>query len=281
MSTSPIGQFIDLVKRERVTILVLTTVGLLFGIVVALVMRPLYQADVVLLPVEETDSGPDINDLAGQLGGLALLAGLPSGDTTRIEMLALLRSRAFTIRFIDEQGLLPVLFPEYWDAKRSAWIAGKNDQPTLLDGFEKFDEEVRSIDDDRITGLITLSIRWRDRALAATWANALIERLNEAARERAVRDSNQRLEYLNRELAKSNVLELQQAIYRLIETQVRTIMMASVRKEYAFRVIDPAMTPDEDQFVLPKRGLFIALGAFLGIALGLLAAYVRTVWPRS
>jgi uncharacterized protein involved in exopolysaccharide biosynthesis len=46
--------------------------------------------------------------------------------------------------------------------------------------------------------------------------------------------------------------------------------MASVRKDYAFRVIDPAVAADSDQFVRPQRALLIVLGVLFGAALSCL-----------
>ena len=55
------------------------------------------------------------------------------------------------------------------------------------------------------------------------------------------------VEYLNQELEKTNVAELRQAIYRLIEAQIKQKTLARLRDEYVFRVLDPAAPPDSDE----------------------------------
>ena len=71
---------------------------------------------------------------------------------------------------------------------------------------------------------------------------------------------------------------VQQAIYRLIEEQINTVMLANVREEYAFKVIDPAVVPDIDQYEWPKRALILVLGAGLGLLFALMIALVRSAY---
>ncbi len=50
-------------------------------------------------------------------------------------------------------------------------------------------------------------------------------------------------------------------------------MFANVNKEYAFKVIDPALVPE--QAVKPKRALILVLGVMLGFMLGCAQALIR------
>ena len=114
-----------------------------------------------------------------------------------------------------------------------------------------------------------------------TRTNLLIKRVNEVMREQAINEARQSIDFLNKELAKTNVLELQQAIYHLTETQINRIVMANVRQEFAFKVIDPAVAPDAKYKVRPKRLYYMIFGAFLGGALGVATALLLTIRARS
>jgi uncharacterized protein involved in exopolysaccharide biosynthesis len=48
-------------------------------------------------------------------------------------------------------------------------------------------------------------------------------------------------------------------------------MMANVRDEYVFKVIDPAMAPEHRS--KPKRKLIVMLGFVLGLMLGIFIAF--------
>jgi uncharacterized protein involved in exopolysaccharide biosynthesis len=70
------------------------------------------------------------------------------------------------------------------------------------------------------------------------------------------------------------VVEVQRSIYNLIESETKTLMLANVRTEFAFTVIDPAVPPERKY--RPHRSLYVLFGLFLGFAIGVLAAYWRS-----
>ena len=108
-----------------------------------------------------------------------------------------------------------------------------------------------------------------------TWANELIKRANENLRQRTIEETRQSLTYLEKELQKTSVVEVQNTIYRVMETQIKTMMMANTQEQYALKIIDPAQTVDEDAFVSPKRPMMIALGAAGGLFLGIVLVFLR------
>jgi LPS O-antigen subunit length determinant protein (WzzB/FepE family) len=91
-------------------------------------------------------------------------------------------------------------------------------------------------------------------------------------RQRALTDAERNIEYLNDQLGRTNVVELQQVIYNLIEAEMKTLMLANVRNEYAFSVVDPAVVPELR--ARPKRKQLVVLGALLGGIVGLFVVAV-------
>jgi uncharacterized protein involved in exopolysaccharide biosynthesis len=238
----------------------------------AFVMSPVYEAEVVLIPANTERSLEQLGSALGQLGGIASLAGLGLGSRGQEteEALAVLRSRQFTEHFISDKNLMPVLFANKWDAARGEWKVPPQKQPTPAKAFKYFDKKVRTIVQDKKTGLVTLQIDWKSRAAAAEWANELARRLNEEMRTRSINKAESSLGYLEHELENTTTVATREAIGRLIEGQVKQRMVAHVTQEYAFRIVDRAMAPDADDPVKPKKALLIAAGFALGwlIALG-------------
>ena len=76
------------------------------------------------------------------------------------------------------------------------------------------------------------------------------------------------------ELEKTSVVGTRNAIYSLMETQIQNIMLANVRKEFAFKVIDPAVVLDDDDFFRPDRLVL----AILGLAAGLTLSVFLALW---
>ena len=48
----------------------------------------------------------------------------------------------------------------------------------------KIFKSILSVDEDKKSGLISLSISWKDPEVAAEWANDLVKQLNEQLREK-------------------------------------------------------------------------------------------------
>lgn len=238
-------------------------------------IKPVYQADVVVSPVTE-DGNRGLAGLASQLGaaGLAGLNLAPS-DSRRAEAIAVLRSRVLVEQLITTENLLPVLFAGEWDNDANEWI-DSDEAPTLQDAYTLFDSDIRSVDDDTATGMVTLSIEWMNPALAAAWASKLVSLADSRLRETAIDEARSSIEFLESELETTSVVALQQVMTRLIESQINNITLANSRREYAFRVIDPPIVADRDHYVWPDRGFLLRAGLAVGLLVGALWVFVLT-----
>lgn len=252
------------------------------GVGIALLMPRVYRAEVVAVTTENGSSNP-LSRIAGQFGGLAALGGvnLPS-ETNRNETLALLRSKEFATRIIEEEGLMPVLFARRWNAATHQWRAtNPADVPTLSDAWELFDKRIRTVIDDRDRGLVTLRIELHDRKLAADLANKMVAELNEALRQRKLHELDDSIRYLQQESVKTTLLPLRDVMASVMETQVSERMLATARKDYALRVVDPATISDARRYVQPKPLLVGALGFVLGAMLGFATWLTRSYRRRA
>lgn len=241
-------------------------------LIAAFVITPVYRASTVLVAVSvEGGNGGALGSGLGGLAGIASMAGigLGSGDSNKDEAIAVLQSRQFLEKFIDDHNLLPLIFNDDWDETAQQW-KDPDDVPTPARAHEEFVEDILAIAEDRATGLIGVSVDWRDRESAADWTNELIERLNREMRTRALQQAEESLVYLKEELSATPQVGIQEAINRLIEAQINKRMLANVTEEYAFRVVDRAMAPDEDDEVWPNKPLLLLIGIFLGGLLGII-----------
>jgi uncharacterized protein involved in exopolysaccharide biosynthesis len=233
----------------------------------ALTAIPIYRAEAVVSEVR--DNGGGMGALASQFGGLANLAGVNLGSSTgsNRSASAVLQSRRLAERFVVERKLAKTL------------AQGSGEPASQWRVVRSFRSGVLDIKEDVRKGLITVAVEWRDPKVAADWANGFVELANDDIRARAVEESKRNLAYLNEQIAKSNVLELQRVIYSLIENETKTLMMANGRAEYAFTVIDPAVAPEVR--VSPRRVLMVLVGAIIGGFLGCAYAVFRGFTRRS
>jgi uncharacterized protein involved in exopolysaccharide biosynthesis len=259
---------VDILAQIRQHWIIILAVTLLGGIVAGLIafaMQPIYRAEVLVAPVESQQSPGALSGMGGSLDLFATFLGggsLTSRSTA--ESIATLGSRALSEEFITELGLIPVLFEDSWDSESGSWNVNEDEVPTLGAAFRFFDEEIRSIDLDPTSELVLLSIEWKDPILAAQWANTLIEMANQRLRAVAIDEATKATEYLRGELKNTDIIEVRQAIFAVMETQMQEIMLANVHEQYAFKIIDPAVIAEADDFVRPERLLIIIIGIIVG-----------------
>ncbi|MEO7774944.1 MAG: Wzz/FepE/Etk N-terminal domain-containing protein [Steroidobacteraceae bacterium] len=251
--------------RSRYIIIVATILGAGIAIALAFIATPHYIAEITISEVRDTRMGGSSSVSSSELGGLASLAGVALGggaDPTR-EARALLNSRRLLEEFITRNNLLPVLFQNS-DLPPSMWF-----------GIKYFKDHVINIREDTRKGLYTIEIEWTDAQVAADWANGLAALLNEMIRKKAQAESQRNVDYLNKQIAQTNVLELQRVMYKLIETETKTLMLANGRADYAYSVLDRAVPPELRSS--PKRTLMAIGGTAIGFFLGIVGAFLYEV----
>jgi len=243
----------------RWLIVAITGVFTLGGVAYSLLAQEWYKADVVLVPAEKKSIGGTLS----QLSGLASLAGIDIPSASEQEPVAVLKSKDFARSFIEDEKLLKVILSE----------SEEENVLDMRDAIKLFDDRVREVVEDKKTGLITLSIRWTDPNLAAQWANLLVEKLNDRLRGQALQETERNVIYLQREIAATSVISLQQTLGRVLESEMQKFMLARGNEEFAFKVIDRATPPKQRES--PNRSLVTILSAFFGGVFGVFAVFLR------
>lgn len=285
---SPVQDEIDL--RDLFRILwagkwIISGVSLGLGIVavvITLSMPNVYRSESVLAPVNESGAG-GFAAIAGQLSGLASLAGVRVGkeqvSKTAIA-LEVMKSRLFITSFIKRHDILvPLMAGKSWDRKRKvlvlndkkynvktkSWIASSelsgSGIPSDWKAYKAFSKKLKVMQ-SKDTGLVTVSLDSISPELAQKWLTWLIEDINEQMRERDIEEANKSIDFLKKEREKTPVAGMQQVFNTLIEKQMQTVMLANVREQYVFNVIDPPGVPE--QKVSPRRAIIVIVSVILG-----------------
>jgi uncharacterized protein involved in exopolysaccharide biosynthesis len=150
---------------------------------------------------------------------------------------------------------------------------GGGEVASLWLGVKDFREGVLLINEDPPRGVITVSMDWKDPEVAARWANAFVALTNEVLRNRAIEDSTRNIAFLNEQVQHTNVVEVQRVMYDLIESEMKTLMLANARAEFAFRVIDPAVPPEIR--ISPNRTIIVIAWGMAGGFVGLVIVLMR------
>lgn len=283
---------LTVIWRGKWLIIAVTFLAAILSVMTALSMPDKYRAEILLAPAETT-SGSGLGGLTSQLGGLAGLAGISglSGESNKVgEALALLKSRAFIQGFISRRQLLPELLatesldkesgllkldPTKYDVESNTWVRtppkGKEVVPSAWEGFDAFTQQL-TIEDDNSDGTIILTIESLSPKLAKHWLEWLVKDLNQFIAEKELSEARRSIVFLEQQIANTQVQELHNIFYSLIEEQTKKIMLGETRDDYVFKVLAEPVLPEEKSG--PSRALICIGGTFFG---GILAIFLVTI----
>ncbi len=264
--------------------------------VVALFMTNIYQAKAVITPVAGKDGsgGSSVSSMMAQQFGI-----IQAGPAPGTEIINLLKANIVREKMIEKYQLMPVLFPNKWDSLRKQWKKGGGDfslNPLALIGVarklletedvgaKKKDPSVPSmwegirmlnsiimVTQNVKENTITISVDFRDPEMAATIAKNLMDTLVDYIAGEAKRVSTINQKYLETQLTQNADPFIKQKIYMLIAQQIETVMMAEIKENFAFKVIDPPMAPDKK--IKPKRVQMVMISFVVALFMGVFVAF--------
>lgn len=228
-----------------------------------------FTAETRLKPVA-SERQPEFASTLSSLSSIVGAGAIQPSMSGRVSLaLGTLDSRKFLMGFVDDLDLVDELFP-----------GAPLDEVTPLAAYEALKEriEVRLVPE---RDLVVVELAWQDPQRSADLLNTLIRRLNLLIRENEVAERQARIDYLQQLSESTNVLGVKEAIYRLIESEMKEVAFARVTDEYALRVIDPAYPPEEPSgpgtlFVVVAGG---GIGMMMG--LGLMGVVLGIRWLRG
>lgn len=270
------------------------------GVVYSMNLSNEYRSEVLLAPAEEANGG-GLNALAGQFGGLASLAGvdLAGGKSDKVSIaLEILKSKSFIGEFVTKRNLKPVIMAsdgwnrssntlvfdeEIYDANSNSWVrqvsAPLQPEPSLQEVHKKFVEDHLSVNKDKETGFVKIAVTHHSPYVAKEITTNLINDINDRMRRLDIAEAEKSIGYLTDALEKTAIADMQQIFYQLIEKQQQTKMLANVRDEYVFKVIDPAVVPEKKSG--PKRALICLLLVTSAFLISCLVLIVRDQVKKS
>lgn len=302
----PIQDEIDLRELWQVVwqgkwiIIVITFLFALGAVSLALYLPNIYQSKTLLAPSDEAQGG-GMSRMAGQLGGLASLAGINlgnSGGQNKVDVaIEVLRSRQFVSEFIKKYDLLATLMaadgwnrdtgeiyydPSIYDEADKLWVREvrppKKKEPSSWEAYKEF-RRVLSISRDEKTGFVTIAVEHYSPIVAQRWTQLLVKEINEVVRKKDVDEAQRSISYLQEKMSQVPLAEMRNVFYQLIEEQTKIIMLAEVRDEYIFSTIDPPVVPEEKD--KPKRALICVLGTVLGLIFAVMIVFIKHLLRQS
>ena len=286
-------ELFSVVWAGKILIVAITAVFALVSVGYALSLANQYKASAVVSPAQS--GGSSLGAMAGQLGGLASLAGIDigSGESNETqEAMEIMQSWGFMEEFIQTHDLqVPIyaaigwdkgsnslkLNSDLYDATSERWLiegsaGGENRAPSSWQLYQSFKSRV-AVSQDKKSGLINISVEYYSPQIAKQWVDLFIITINDYMRARKLEQVNRNIEYLTAQIDKTAIADMREVFYQLVEEQTKSKMLAEASPEYAFVTVSRAMVPEQKS--QPKRALVCILGALLGGMLSVLWVLVR------
>ena len=127
-----------------------------------------------------------------------------------------------------------------------------------------------------IGDLYTVSFEMIDPKIAAQLSSGSVIRLNNYIRNQTIEETQRSILFLEQEITQTNVTNAQQFLFSLIEEQTKNKMLASVREEYVFKIIDPAVVPTG--IFRPNINQIVLIGLLLGLAFSYMMAILVNIF---
>jgi uncharacterized protein involved in exopolysaccharide biosynthesis len=288
---------IDLVWSKRVLILLVTGFFLVISILYALLAPNLYTSS-ALLKVSDGESN-QIDSLVSDYGGLASMAGISlpsSSDNKGPFIISVIRSKEFLKHLLTfEKVKLNLMAVQNYnkdtkkivydnnkfDFKNKKWIRdfddGRSQNPSYVEVSEVYNESINVWQDDK-TSFIYIDFTHESPIFANDFLNLIIKEINSQMRSQDLKESEESLEYLYQLLDKTSDNDLRDLVFNLIETQLKTQMLANIQEDYVFRKIDSPFLPEKTSS--PNRYLIILIGCFFGLLVSILYILMNVVFTN-
>ena len=283
----------------KIKIIAITAVFAIASIIYALSVPNQYKATALLAPAKSDGGG--LSGALGQMGGLASLAGisLGGGESGEAQIAQeIMKSWSYIEGFIAENNIAVEVFAtegwskgsnelhiddELYDAETKTWSVKNNTTgvvgpPSSWELFKSFSERL-AVSEDKKSGLVSVSIEYYSPLIAKQWVDLYVESINRFMQQRQVTKVSRNIEYLQEQIGKTSIAEMQEVFYSIIEEQTKNKMLAEASPDYAFVAVGPSMVPEEKS--QPKRALICILGTLLGGMLSVLLVLVTHYARKS
>ena len=276
-------EILNIVLQGKWIIAFFTAFISIIAVIYSLLLPNIYESKALLVPVN-SDNG--ISGALGSYGGLAGLAGikLPSGneDTSAEEAIQKIRSLSFFEHNILSNIYLPDLMAvKFWDSKKNVLVFDKDiydsinntwirkysfpeqQIPSAQESFEVFLTEHLSLNENKKSGFITLSIKHQSPYVAKQWVELIVNEVNNYYRQKDKFKAEKSFGYLNQRISTTSFSEIKEVLAQLMQEELKKLTLIEANQYYVFDYIDPPVVMEKK--IGPKRALICILSSLLGV----------------
>ncbi len=291
---------LQLFYKSKVLIIAITLLFAVSSVFIALSISNVYRSE-ALVNVIDQNGNSALAGLSSQFGGLASLAGVNlkgGGDGKKELTIETLKSRDFIKRFINKYDLKAVILAsEDWDQtknqivfdadlynlKEQKWIRKvafpKTVIPSDIEVYRHFLEKNLFISEDDESGFVRVAVHHFSPYVAQKIVTNLIFEINQEIREKDILEAEKSIAFLEEKLQTTDNLGLKKVMFEMVESQIQSQMLAEIREEYIFQVIDPPIV--DELKVSPKRAMICVVITLLGMFSSMLFVLFHFIYRKQ
>lgn len=283
--TIDITELFQAVWQRKIFIIIFVSICAVSSVVYSLSLPNMYSSKVLLAPSEKQ------NSLSSSLGAYSSLAGIAGinmpggGDNLSIEAMERIMSFDFFSKhflpYIELENLFAVdkwnrnnntitYLKNIYDPVTKTWVRKvrppKKNVPSEQEAYKQYKLAV-TVNENKKNKYVSISVTHKSPYVAKKWNDIIVSQINKSMREESQKIAQESIVFLNEAYNKTKKDVIKKAVSELIETQMQTLMLSSVSKDYVYKTIDSALIPEGKSS--PNRALICIvitlIGGFLSI----------------
>jgi uncharacterized protein involved in exopolysaccharide biosynthesis len=288
--------FLTVIWDNKFTIFFITSFFIIISILYSIYLPNEYRSEAIVKLSQQHASGT--SSLAAQYGGIAAAAGIdiPGSSSEKSEdlVIEIIKSREFLKHLLTFENVLPqIMAAKKFDfetqktifdrklylSKNNKWVRKPKSPfgviPSYLEAHELYINELLTVYFDKKTNFITINITHVSPIFAENFLTLIINEINRLEREKDLFTINKKLIYLEDQLSKYEIKDIQDSIFNIMEIQLEKKMLTDINDEYFIEILDSPFMPEEKSS--PQRSLICILGAVLGFIFSVSFVLLRNI----
>ncbi len=251
--------YLKVIQKHKKLIIIIIAIAVAVSVVTALLTAPVYEAKAVIAPASQQK---EISPMAGLASRFGIAAPVSASVT---EIVNLLNSNILREMIIKRHKLLDVFFEK-------GSLNKKSENEKVWAGLRFFHGAMK-VNFKQKDNIIELSMQFKDPQMAADILNYTLTELNNhmSSESKRVADTNKK--YLESLLNDTADPFIKNKIYNIIAQQIEQSMMAEVKENFAFKIIDPPKVPDKR--IKPQRRRMVMTAFVTSLFAGIFAAFLK------
>jgi hypothetical protein len=197
--------------------------------------------------------------------------------------IALIESRDFFNFILNKYNLMPeIMAVESFDKNTNKIVynntlynkdtdkwAEDKEVPTEQETYREYLSSIAVLKTE--SGFIELTYSHLSPVFAKNLLDIVVTEINSLQSEKDKIETMKAIDYLNNQVKLTNMQEVKDTIYIILESQIEKLMTANIKSEYLVEVIDSSFIPEKK--FKPSRALLVILATFFGLILSLVLIF--------